>query len=106
VAFGVQVTAAATHAKNLEALMAAYGYARAERDDARAAFVAARRSRNALCKAFASGSCATPDETGKAFHAARAAYRRCLMALGDAEGVLRAAEIAHYAAAVSAKVSK
>ena len=97
--------AAATHAKNLKALMAAYESARAERDDARNAFVAARRSRNALCKAFAGGSCATPDETGKAHLAARGVYRRALSALGYAEGVLRAAEIAHYAAAVAAKVS-
>jgi hypothetical protein len=98
-------TAAATHAKNLEALRAAYDSARAKRDDAHKAFVTARRSRNALCKAFASGSCATPDEAGKAHLAARKAYRLCLVALGYAEDVLRAAGIAHYAAAVAAKVS-
>ena len=96
-------TAAATHAKNLKALRAVYESARAERDDASKAFVAARRSRNALCKAFDSGRCATPDETGKAFLAARKAYRRCLIALGDAETVLRAAGIAHHAAAVAAR---
>ena len=96
-------TEAATHAKNLEALKAAYDSARAKRDDARKAFVAARRSRNALCKEFDSGSCATPDETGKAHLAARKAYRLCLVALGYAEDVLRAAGIAHYAAARAAK---